>query len=559
MYSLLIVDDEPIIANSLYEVFRNLDAFELDVCRVYSGKAALEWLDKNKVDIVLTDIHMPGIDGIQLLEHIRLSWPGCRVILLTGYNEFDYVYKAIQHKGVSYLLKTEDYDKIIKTVEDAIADIKKSLIMEDIINKANKQIAITSALLQKEYFSDILKGTIEFEDVNHEQFKQLGIPLNPGMPVLIMVGRLDSAPGRLTYSERTKRICAFKLIAEQYLSQLTSNICISDEYSNLIWFLQPKEHENGSFTNQQMEKSKVFVKGMIEVIQASCNESLEMSVSFAISSASVEWNGIVKSYDFLKQLLDYRIGSGTGMLLIDKKLYSDGFQREDINKVQLLQIGLKKLGTLNTFLERGQKTEFFRLFDELTFLLNDVISIHYNPALEMYYSISLMFLSYINRWDLTERIAFNIGLSRLTYLDQHSSWKDSTNYLKEIAEIIFNIQNNEQEKRTFEAIAHIQKYIDEHIHMDISLVKLADLVYFNPSYLSRLFKQIKGENLSEYILSKKVEKAKQLLEDPEIKIYEVAEAVGYNASQNFSRLFKKITGITPQEYRDFYLSSKIMS
>jgi len=86
------------------------------------------------------------------------------------------------------------------------------------------------------------------------------------------------------------------------------------------------------------------------------------------------------------------------------------------------------------------------------------------------------------------------------------------------------------------------------------LVRLADQVHFNPSYLSRLFKQKTGLNLSDYISDIRVQKAKELLQDMNMKIYEVAQALGYSSSANFVRFFRKATGISPQEYRDILVS-----
>ena len=117
MFRLLIVDDEPFIADSIYEVISGINNPELDVYKAYSGREALEWMERARFDIVMTDIRMPDISGLQLMERIRESWPECRAIFLTGYNEFDYVYKAIQYKDTSYLLKTEGFEKIIETVD----------------------------------------------------------------------------------------------------------------------------------------------------------------------------------------------------------------------------------------------------------------------------------------------------------------------------------------------------------------------------------------------------------------------------------------------------------
>lgn len=561
MYRLLIVDDEPIIADSLLEVFQNLKQPELDVYRVYSGNEALDMLRSSKIDIVLTDIRMPGIDGLQLLEHIHSSWPQCRVILLTGYNDFEYVYKAIQYPGVSYLLKTEGYDKVIGKVEETAAEIEKSFIMEDILNKANQQLELTSALLRKEYFTGLLKGEVRPEEIDGEQFSQLGIALDADRPVLMLLGRVDNFPQSISYTAKSRSLLSVKLIAEQLLSHMSLYSCITDESGDLVWFLQhkgPSSLEPSESMEQQWERLKVFVRGTLETIQASCQSTLGLSVSFAMGTRPAAWHETVKEFAFHKQLLDYRIGSGSGMLLVDENLNLNESIRDSMQKVQQLQAGLKKTGILNICLERGKRDEFHIVLNEIAKPMYEVESMHYNPSLEVFYSISLMFLSYINRWNLTETVAFTAGISGLTNVGLHKSWKEAVEYFRDLADAIFRIQDKEQEKRAADAVEKLCRYVDENINKELSLVKLADLVYFNPAYLSRLFKQVTGKNLSHYILDRRLEKARQMLESPDMKIHDIAETVGYTTAQNFTRIFKKITGTTPQEYRDSCLKGKEM-
>ena len=90
MYRLLIVDDEYQIVDWLYELFRGIPYLDLDICKAYSGSEALEWLNRTKIDIVITDICMPGIDGLELADRIYKNWPFCKLIFLTGYDEFDF-------------------------------------------------------------------------------------------------------------------------------------------------------------------------------------------------------------------------------------------------------------------------------------------------------------------------------------------------------------------------------------------------------------------------------------------------------------------------------------
>lgn len=100
MYRLLIVDDESHVVDWLYELFRDIDHIEFDIYRAYSASSALLLMEKAKIDIVITDINMPRMNGLQLVEKIKTEWPECRVIFLTGYNEFEYAHKAIQNDAV---------------------------------------------------------------------------------------------------------------------------------------------------------------------------------------------------------------------------------------------------------------------------------------------------------------------------------------------------------------------------------------------------------------------------------------------------------------------------
>jgi len=127
MYRLLIVDDEEIITDGLYEHFVKIVPDKLEVFKAYSGEEALSWLKRYRFDILISDITMPGMDGFALIEHVHRSSPGCKVILLTGYSEFDYVYKAIQMSNVRYLLKTEGYPKVTQTLCELMEQIDSPL------------------------------------------------------------------------------------------------------------------------------------------------------------------------------------------------------------------------------------------------------------------------------------------------------------------------------------------------------------------------------------------------------------------------------------------------
>ncbi|ACL75607.1 response regulator transcription factor [Ruminiclostridium cellulolyticum] len=566
MYRLLIVDDEEIIVNGLYEIFRSLKNLDLDVYRAYSGEEAVEWLSRTRMDIVLTDIRMPEMDGLQLLDVIYRRWPQCKVIFLTGYNEFEYVYKAIQHQGVSYILKTEDNDKVISVVENAIEEIKKEIKTEDLIHNAKEQIELALGLFQKDYFIHLLHEE-NSSDVNKAQFEQLAIPMYPDHPVILLLGHIDSIPGNLSYWDKIQYINSIKVIITKNLNTNIRSICILDDRYRFIFFIQPNELMTTGFSkteeNAFYDKAISFVKGTLEVIQTACMESLNASISFSLSGEPCNWEDVSKKYFSLNQLLNYKIGTGTEMLLIDNELKNNilasGTEVPELDtNDEPLEILLrrKNMDLIQQYMESGQKEKYFEVLEELLTPIKSVKSKNSNLAIEAYSMVSLSILSYINRWKITEKLAFHIGLNSLMRIDKHETWSDAVKYLINISDIIFQLQTDEQKKRADNAVDFVQSFINEHLSEDLSLVRLAEQVYLNPSYLSRLYKQVTNTNLSDFIDNARIERAKELLKKEKVKINEVAKAVGYETAASFTRFFKKLMGCSPQEYHDTMLSGK---
>ncbi len=550
MYRLLIVDDEAIIADGLCEVLGNLNEVELDIYKAYSGNEALNYLNRTRIDIVLTDICMPGMTGIQLLEIIRNKWPECKVIFLTGHSEFEYVYTAIQNDGVSYILKTEGYGKIIDTVVKTVRSIEENIKTTALVKQAQEQIGTTKSLLQSIYLRGILNDEIGISEIKQQQFDELDIPLSVKEPVVIMAGRIDDIPKGIPYSVKSEWFLNLRYIAEKYLSTKTKFAHFRHDNSTLVWFLQPLLNSENPYAKTEWNDILTFVKGVAELIQESFSTSTGKSISFVLDDTPVSWRQLQDRYFTVKMLLNYRIGKEEGRLLSDTTLLEKDLQ--NISGFSKEISARNKADDLAEILENGTKEDFFACLNTLTERLIETKSMHDIIAVEQYYSIALVILSYINKWNLTEKIAFKISMYKLMNLEYHESWKFAVEYLKQLTSILFEIQNSEEEKRALDVISIVQKHINDNLHLqdEVSLVRLAEIVYFNPSYLSRLFKQVTGSNLSDYISECRIKKAKKLLENPDYKIHEISEAVGYLSATNFARFFKKVTSMTPQEFRD---------
>jgi two-component system response regulator YesN len=549
MYKLLIVDDEQMIVDWLHRLFSGQKQLDLDVYKAYTGNQALSWLDRTKIDIVVTDIRMPEMNGMQLLENIKNRWPDCKVIFLTGYNQFDYVYTAIKHEGVSYLLKTEEDSEIIRTVEKAICDIENRFRNTELISRVKQQVSRALPLLQREYLTTLLRGEKSVLPVIQQQLDEMEISLNAELPVLMLLGRIDNLSKKYAQTEKNRLIYTIKNMVEEYLFDNIHSAYLFYEDSYSVWLIQPAD------PLFSWERTSLMIKETLETAQRACMESLHVSMSFAVAKDLSSWDRVSDKYYGLKQLLNYRIGSEIGIIITENETgYGEQDEWSGSHRMNgNIHANLNKIGKLESCLERGQKQEFFEMFSEIAEFLKSIHSMHDITALEIYFSLSLKLLSYINRWGLASRRAFKTSIGKLTSIEEFDCWADAAEYVHLITIDIFKWQECEQEKREKHTIMLVQQYIFEHLSEDVSLVRLGELTYFNPSYLSRLFKQITGTNISDHIHHARINKAKSLLSGTGMKIHEIAASIGFESPAYFAKFFKKSTNMTPQEYREFLI------
>ncbi|MFC0470738.1 response regulator [Halalkalibacter kiskunsagensis] len=540
MYRLLIVDDEEIIADGLYEVFSRLMPDELDVCKAYSGKEALDWLSRTRIDIVLTDIAMPGIDGLELMERIESYWPRCKVIFLTGHSRFDYTYRAIQNPNVRYLLKTEGYDKVTDTVKEVLTEIQRRNSESLLLKKSQEQIYAYEMLTQGDYMRYLLQDSKAICSHQREitgEFRKLNINMDSTKGVLMVLGRLTYPIGK-TYTERREILSSVRATWEDYLSEKTNSIGILDKYGDILWIIQPF-----TTTKEKLDHHLLpFLEGTLEIIQEECLRSENVTIGFTVSDRCCEWQGITTKYERLRKLQQQKIGDSIPIILRDCPDTKDEVASNE------RRVPSYKIEILASHLETNREAEFL---EEFVYLTNYTLNGNVMQMVETYFSMALVLYSYINKQGWHNRMN---NYEKLLRLDDHPSMKEAFQFLKHIAEEIIKVKQTDERDRASCVVDRICHYIETHLSEDLSLVRLAEIHYFNPSYLSYFFKQECGLNLSEYIDKCRIRKAKELLTDGELKVREVGVAVGYNAAHSFTRFFKKVTGMTPKEYRDKLLA-----
>lgn len=564
MYKLLIVDDESYILDWLFALFMGKNEMNLDIYTAGCGSKALEIINNTRIDIIVTDISMPGMSGLELLERVKKNWPACQIIIFTGTNNFDYVYEAIQYEKVKYLLKMEKDEKIIEAVENAIREIDRSVELERILEDSRRQAEDAKPLLQKELLLNILYGVHCCQD--KEPLNQLEITLNPQQSTVILLCSIKNIAANISSTERNRFYFAVKLLVNQNVPDSICRVQTMDDQVHLIWLLQSEAEEGLSdsiYTDWQ--ENCLRVKGALEKVQDICLDSFHLNVSFAMSDKGVVWENLSEEYARLKSFLYGNKKTGNELVLFteeNKVCHEKGHPEEETEGGLSVKMACMKLGQLKileNYLESGHREEFHLQLASLIECLRNVQCEGSLQAFELYNSVSLMYLSYINRRGISDRIAAVTDLQKLVNVRKNNTWSESVDFLYEVQEAIFEAQSVMADSQVLNVVSKIKLYIDQNLSGDLSLIKLADLFHFNSSYLSRLFKTGTKTNLSDYIFNKRIEQGKKLLEENKLKVQEIAFAVGYDSPKSFARLFKKSQGVTPQEYRNFYLLHNNMS
>ncbi|MFB0844736.1 response regulator transcription factor [Paenibacillus oleatilyticus] len=541
MYRLLIIDDEDVIVDGMADLFQEQTDMDLEVCRAYDVLEAIEWLEQTKIDVVLSDIQMPGLSGLQLQQRIMEYWPRCKVIFLTGYNEFAYIHEAMRNGSFDYVLKTETDEVILESVKKAIVKLDEEMEMQSALQKTTQLLQRALPYIQKEYLRDLLQGESYALGSMDRQFAQMSISLQPSNPVLLVVGRIDEWTENLNAFDRALILYAVHNISEELLGASTRVAFTDYERFRMVWLIQPKtDAEHG------WEQTYRFAQGTLEQLQKTCRQLLKIKLSLISASRCCEWAELPARFIMIKRMFGYGLGLGEELLLTDQAYETEHGQLEQVKSPLQTYLWID----LKNDLESGRREAYFASFDAMTALLSASDEQTEKARTEWYYTLVAIYISILNYNSVRRMAAEQMDLDKLTKMQAHSHWSSAFDYLRELAEVIFAHRYEGQTSSENDVISRIKSYIGKNLHDDLSLTRLSDMVSLNPSYLSRLYKHHTGEALTETIKQARLQKSKELLRQPGVRINEISERVGFLSERSFYRFFKSMTNLTPQDYRE---------
>ncbi|HIU76040.1 MAG TPA: response regulator [Candidatus Pelethocola excrementipullorum] len=543
MGNLLLVDDEPDILQSLEELFKYESNLDIDVYVAKSADSAIELLEKIKFDVVMTDIKMPGMSGIELFKQIKENWPKCRVIFLTGYRNFDSLYEISGHKDVRFLLKSEEDSVLVAAVGEAFEEINKMILSESQQMEQRSEIEKAQMILRNNAVKGWMKRT-PAAVIKQKKLDRLQIPIEVDSPLFIFLLHIDYFDKNIDFEEEIHREKLLCETIKEFLPPRFSFYLYYDTNGYYLLYLQPNKFIENSLSARKWKSLYNNLAGAMEYVQEKNLMLSSLSVSFVICDERCYFKDTHSYLIRLKQEAIHKVGDSMQRIVVAQSVNKS---LKNIGSSVNFPLHVKNLEEL---LETKKFDDFIHELQELTAAFYRETECDISAVTELYYNIALFLMRYINVNHLKGQIEAEVPLDKLIYMEKHSSLAEAANYLYAIANSLIGELEAGGHNRTNEAIDRVVQYINAHLADDLTLTKLAEISFLNPSYLSRIFKQNYGCNLTEYISKIRLEQAKKLLSSTPYKINDIAARVGYLSAPSFTRVFKKLVGITPLEYRE---------
>lgn len=532
---LLIVDDEFLIRDGIQNKI-NWSDFGIEVVgSAENGEAALDVLKKEAVDILVTDIRMPKMNGLELSREARKLYPNIKIILLSGFEEFEFAKQALELSVMKYLLKPFTRKELEEAILQAMDEVKSMQRVEHQLVITMDRLQRSLPLLRERYLNEWVSGQLSAEEL-HGKLQMVDIQPGDGS-FAVIVTVLDEA---------------------EQISPLHASANHSDVLSLLLVEDIPQWIGSGQGHTFQSVKGAIvtILDGLrdaeegyktAEIIKDRARQALGLTVSVGLGRLKPGSEGVAESYREALEAVEYRFLVGKNSIIPCDLITFNGSSKwtgipDDLAETIISAIRTGKrdemragLSLLFNTLKTGQRlsisdikicmTEF--LAKVLTDLLQTGVRLkdiyakdvkEYNPysAIADYKTID----------DLQQGLGLLFGDLSGYILDRRGGKK------RQMIEL---------------ALDYIHSHYQEE---DLSIYAVSEKLYINPTYFSRLFKQEVGCTFTDYLTKTRLEGAKQWLKGSSHRVSEIAFMVGFKDPFYFSTLFKKQVGMNPTEFRE---------
>lgn len=520
MFKAALVDDENYDLIGMREL---IPWNELDIDIAYMGNkplAALQYIQNHEIDILITDIKMPVMSGLELARMSLQRHPALKVVFVSGYEDFEYAKQALHLKADGYILKPVDDDEIMKTLQGVVAELVEKSALDDMSSK--NETLERFDFIKQDFLKHVIEGSIDTATL--QSFTKIyPLPHRVETSNAVIV-EMDQLPNLFTEEEYDQwKEVTFRQITSWIESKDWGLWCrLSRDRIGLIYSCEAGEIE----TN---------LNELIKYIR----DRSRFTITVSFGKRTNQISELPNSFYEARNLIGCKMFLGKNRLIPPGSVH-----------IPLVRDALDVNGQLDRLFTAMSTYELVTICDAVEELFENVrifsdstkvhhFSIHVLSRLEGYLNSEEDHFPHFAQWK-AEGFA---TVQQFDTLEDIKSWLRRTVF--EWSELIYL----RKQKSNWKLFSDIESYVRQHLSEDITLKELANQFSYSPNHLGFLFKEKVGKSFSDYVAARRLEHARYLLQSTNLKIYEIADQVGYKSLTYFSRLFRETFGMKPGDYR----------
>lgn len=536
MIKLFLVEDEIVMREGIKN---NID-WEKEgiefVGEASDGELAFPMIQKLRPDIIITDIKMPFMDGLELSRMVKKEMPDVKILILSGYNEFDYAKQAISIGITDYLLKPISSGKLLESVKEVAVKIQEEKEQKAYMEKFKEEMAENEHLEKQKFFSELVANKLSMAEML-EKGKRLGMDLSAENYV-ILLGMVKKEGDKVNqYSEE----------AVEIMDKLNEAI---EGDQNCYLFDRGAEGFGVLVKGDAEFQIEAFLQARREDFYHMLEKYADMEYFIGVGKTVQRLRELPDSFDEANKAFAYRYFEKTNKVVFYDRLEESGFSQEDTLDLSNLDVGKIDKKILQNFLKSGLQEEVSHFVHDYFAGIGgkniESFSFRQYITMDMYFgTIAFVEEMGAESEEIIKRCGDIANVSGML-----SSIDTTIQYITDIIKEALALRDTLSASKYSAVLGSAIEYIEEHYHEEeISLNKVAAHVNMSPSHFSTIFSQEMGRTFIEYLTNVRMEKAKELLMCTNMKSSEVGYATGYKDSHYFSYLFKKTQNCTPKEYR----------
>lgn len=534
MHRVLVVDDEPIVRVALKTLVNWESCGYIFDLEASNGKQALALIDGNPdVKILVTDLKMPVMDGFELISEVKKRGLDMQIVVLSGYNDYDLVRHAFKLGANDYILKSEmDPDNIVRLLDDLAGHFDTKAAGAPPISDNSR-------------------------DMKYEKDEFLLQLLEKGKPEKI---RSKAAGLGIRLSERNLAVCFlwvdnYQTVIERYgngnlkpmIASISNGIyqVLNEAGMGEAVSISPQEYAVFlSFDSVSLSGIRSILSEVLGKIMYALSNYFNIKVSIGVSAVKSGFDSIGELYGEAEANAKLRFVLGKGRIIYPEDTGSI-LSRESADEGRII-------GHEGEFISALGDNDKERVFGELEKLLDRIGKIKFDKIEKAHgYYMELLFvmIKYLNDIGEDSEDIFGKEVDFYYKLMQFETLEEINIWIRNITAFLQDHLENKKEIKVNRLIARAREFVKANYN-NVTLKTVSEYVGLSEGYISKMFTQNLGMTFSDYLANIRIGKAKELIADTNLKVYEICYMVGYESVEHFSRVFKKITGHSPNSFKN---------